>query len=98
MALCAFLMAEAVAALEWLIHYYVVYIRKVDASVVGIILLFLIDGAFLTIVGMAEKRLLNRVNGFYITRKEILVTIVRTTTTAAIIPDNRLLIKSFLIL
>lgn len=75
-ALCAFLMAEEVAALEWLIHYYVVYIRKMDASVVGIILLFLIDGAFLTIVGMAEKRLLNRVNGFYITRKEILVTIV----------------------
>ena len=29
---------------------------------------------------------------------KILVTIVRTTTTAAIIPDNRLLIKSFLIL
>lgn len=72
--LCAFLTAETTAALEWLIHYYVVYISSVNRVVIRIGLLVLIYGILFLVIWMAEKKLLNRVNGFDVTWKEVFVT------------------------
>ena len=74
-ALCAFLSAETAAALEWLIHYYVVYIGGLDMPAVRIALPILLYGIFFIIVWMAERKLLDRVNGFRVTGKEIYVTL-----------------------
>lgn len=74
-ALCAFLSAETTAALEWLIHYYVVYIGGLDMPAVRIALPILLYGIFFIIVWMAERKLLDRVNGFRVTGKEIYVTL-----------------------
>ena len=74
-ALCAFLSAETAAALEWLIHYYVVYIGGVDMPVVRAGLPILLYGISFVILWAAEKKLLNRVNGFRVTRREIYVTL-----------------------
>ena len=71
--LCAFLISETTAALEWLIHYYVVYINRVDVFAMRIGLMILIYGIVFVIVWWAEKRLLNRVNSFRVVQKEIYV-------------------------
>ena len=71
--LCAFLISETTAALEWLIHYYVVYNNRVDVFAMRIGLMILIYGIVFVIVWWAEKRLLNRVNGFRVVQKEIYV-------------------------
>ncbi|HJA20877.1 MAG TPA: GHKL domain-containing protein [Candidatus Mediterraneibacter ornithocaccae] len=74
-ALCAFLSAETTTALEWLIHYYVVYICGVDMPAVKIALPILLFGIFFIIVWMAERKLLDRINGFRVMKKEIYVTL-----------------------
>lgn len=73
--LCAFLISETTAALEWLIHYHIVYIRNLDQPAIRGGLLLLIYSIVFILIWMIEKKLLNRVNGFCVTWKEIFVTL-----------------------
>lgn len=70
-AACAFLAAETAASFEWLFHYYFVYIYKHSSWMVSFGLLAFIYGLLFYAVWMAEKKLLDRVNGFSVSAKEL---------------------------
>lgn len=70
-AACAFLAAETAAAFEWLFHYYFVYIYGYKFWMVSFGLLAFVYGFLFYAVWAAEKKLLDRVNGFSVCWKEL---------------------------
>lgn len=72
---CGFLMAEAIAASEWLIHYFIVYIHGYTSVILEYVILFLFYGFCFLLLWVMEKRLLNRAGKFAVSPKELRMTI-----------------------
>lgn len=61
---CSFLMAETAASVEWLIHYYVVYICGFRQRFIAVGMPVMIYTMLFFMIGIVEKRLVRRKNVF----------------------------------
>ncbi len=73
--MCAFLIAESVTAIEWLIYYFIAWIHGYESLVLGLIILLVFYAGCFGLVWAIEKHLLNKIDEFTVSPKEIFMTI-----------------------
>lgn len=68
---CAFLIAETVASIEWLIHYYIAYIYDYRQWFFAAGMLLVIDGILFYLIWVIEKRMLIQSNVFSVSVRDL---------------------------